>query len=196
MFDTIAAPVVFRQGDEEPTGVIASGDQMPLFWSKVDQSGGPDACWTWTLGRDKDGYGLTKVNRKTTRAHRVAWALANGPIPDGLWVLHECDNPPCCNPRHLWLGTVVDNGADKAAKGRTVAPCGERHGSRTHPERVLRGSSQPCSKLTEADIPLIRAALARGESRSVIGSRFGVSRGAIGSIAIGKNWRHVSEHQD
>ena len=86
------------------------------FWSKVDTSG---ECWTWTADLDDHGYGRLGIGRKRIEpAHRVAWTLANGPIPEGLRVLHHCDNPPCVRPDHLFLGTQADNMADMMAKGR------------------------------------------------------------------------------
>jgi hypothetical protein len=98
------------------------------FWSKVDRSGGPDACWNWqacTVAGNPDrgikGYGVFHV-RGTTRthayAHRTAWELANGPIPAGLFICHHCDNPLCCNPAHLFAGTALDNVRDMIKKGR------------------------------------------------------------------------------
>lgn len=91
------------------------------FWSKIDRSGGPAACWPWIAGHNRDGYGSFRVDDHTELAHRVAWAEANGPVPDGMDVLHTCDNPPCCNPRHLFLGTAADNARDSVAKGRHQA---------------------------------------------------------------------------
>lgn len=88
------------------------------FWARVDQSGGPDACWPWMAGKI-EGYGQVRWNGRGERAHRVAWALAKGPIPPGRWVVHDCDNPPCCNWRHLVLGDAKSNAADMAAKGRS-----------------------------------------------------------------------------
>jgi hypothetical protein len=94
------------------------------FWSKVDKRG-PDECWPFT-GRTNGngaypGYGWIRgpeANRRPLAAHRISWELHNGPIPDGLFVLHKCDFPPCTNPAHLFLGTNRDNMRDAAAKGR------------------------------------------------------------------------------
>ena len=92
-----------------------------LFWSKVDQSAGPEACWPWqarTLNRSYHKYGRFAKSGPMAYAHRVAWTFGRGPIPDGMHVLHKCDVPQCCNPKHLWLGTRDDNMADAAKKGR------------------------------------------------------------------------------
>jgi hypothetical protein len=78
----------------------------------------PDGCLEWTGYRLPKGYGTIRIAGKNVYAHRFAWALAHVPIPTGQWVLHHCDNPPCCEPTHLFLGTNADNVADKMAKGR------------------------------------------------------------------------------
>jgi hypothetical protein len=111
-------------------------------------------------------------------AHRLAWEYAYGPIPDGLQVLHRCDNPPCINPEHLWLGTNVDNMADRQRKGRTAHTCGSRAGN---------------AKLTEDDIPAI--ILMRGTQKQ-IAEVFGVSRSLIGAILQRKVWPHVFRAMD
>jgi hypothetical protein len=85
-----------------------------LFWAKMTQPS-PTACWEWLGAKDRDGYGY---HWRVRRAHRTAWVLKCGPIPKGLWVLHTCDNPSCCNPAHLYLGTVQDNVRDRDERGR------------------------------------------------------------------------------
>lgn len=123
------------------------------FWSRVDKRG-PDECWPWTGGRNTDGYGKAPratgsrpIGRGYTAAHRVSWAIHFGPVPDGLWVLHHCDNPPCVNPAHLWLGTNLDNIRDRDAKGRSAAsrtthcPAGHEY---SLSNTLLRGGKRRC----------------------------------------------------
>lgn len=93
------------------------------FWSRVARADG-DLCWLWTAARFSSGYGRVALPRANGSpqtlegAHRMAWILTNGPIPANLWVLHRCDNPPCCRPEHLFLGTHTDNMRDMTQKGR------------------------------------------------------------------------------
>ena len=86
------------------------------FWSKVNKTGD---CWLWTGVRVGIGYGQIYLNGKKTPAHRVSWLLHHGIIPNGLLVLHKCDNPPCVNPNHLFTGTNSDNMKDAYIKGRS-----------------------------------------------------------------------------
>ncbi len=102
------------------------------FWAKVVPAVG-DECWGWNASRNNKGYGVVGFPSKAGKvyAHRVSWEIHYWPIPDGLFVLHRCDNPICCNPRHLFLGTSADNVRDMIEKGRDngVAPL---HRSKTH----------------------------------------------------------------
>ncbi len=93
--------------------------QAALFWQKVDVSK-PNGCWPYTGFKKWDGYGWVRRGEKNIAAHRYAWILTHGEPAEGLHVLHDCDNPPCCNPAHLFLGTHQDNMDDKVAKGRAA----------------------------------------------------------------------------
>ncbi len=117
----------------------SSGAIAARFWPKVDRSG--PACWPWIGARNPGGYGNFGIGYRTHRASRVAYELTFGPIPAGMFVCHSCDNPPCCNPEHLFLGTNADNLRDMATKGRATGgkATGDRNGMRTHPESVRRG---------------------------------------------------------
>lgn len=178
------------------------------FWAKVDKSGGPDACWTWTASLSASGYGRFNDGRRDVKAHRYAWASANGAIPPGegyhgTCVLHACDHPPCVNPAHLFLGTQVVNLADMRTKGRhacgaahgarmrEVLPRGDAHWSRLRPERRPRGETNGRAKLTAAAIPVIRARRAAGECLRVIASDYGVGRQLISSIYRRERWAHI-----
>ena len=146
------------------------------LWKHV-RRGSPSECWEWTGSRDQTGYGLLKAegNRlRTVRAHRVAWEVTFGSIPEGLWVLHHCDNPPCCNPAHLFLGTNDDNQADRIAKGR-----GPNH----------HGQRNPNARLTASDVEQIRELVAAGHTHRQVARQFGVNRSTVGYVVAGKRWR-------
>lgn len=167
------------------------------FWSKVDKNGPAmpgmeSCCWVWTNGaRNHDGYGKFTATGKTKIASRAAWEFSKGPIPVGMCVCHRCDNPPCCNPAHLWLGTNAQNISDRDVKKRNNAASGNRHGTHTRPDRVARGERQGSAKLTEEDVKRIRVMVALGEPQKKTAIDFGVSRSLIGLIVKRKIWSHV-----
>lgn len=159
------------------------------FESKVDRSAGPDGCHPWLAGTGKDGYGGFWAQGQMHRAHRVAWELANGD-PGVLCVLHQCDNPLCCNSRHHFLGTRVNNIEDMVSKGRQAS--GERNGLRRHPGRAARGERQHCARLTEPQVLELRQAMQAGPVEAKTwASRFGVSRATIRDVLQGATWRHL-----
>jgi hypothetical protein len=153
------------------------------FWEKVDRSGGADACWPWTASRDALGYGFFRVSTRQSmwKSHRVAWLLTRGERPS-LLVCHRCDNPPCCNPAHLFLGTNADNIADRDAKGRTAV------GMVTH-----FGEASPLAKLSDEQVRQIRELYAGGGiSQAAIAARYGVAQTHVGRIVRGK--RRTATH--
>lgn len=114
------------------TGRFEAGhfDPSRRFWSKVDDSGD---CWLWTANRTPLGYGRFSFNGEPQKAHRVAWILTHGEIPQGLNVLHRCDNPPCVRTTHLFIGTIMDNCHDMMRKGRMKEPPrGAANRAKTH----------------------------------------------------------------
>ena len=142
----------------------------------------PDECWEWAGARSTRGYGeLSMPGRRPAKAHQMAWEAVNGPVPDGLWVLHHCDNPPCINPAHLYVGTHADNMRDMRERGR--------HWYRVNPDNVIRGERCGAAKLTADQVAAIRVLGTQGVTHRAIGVRFGVSRTAIGYILNGRTWR-------
>lgn len=142
------------------------------FWSRA-QRGAPESCWEWTGTKTTYGYGVVSHRNRNYRTHRFAWRLTHGAIPAGLQVLHRCDNPPCCNPHHLFIGTQVDNMADMERKGRS---------------RRARGSRNGHSKLTEKQVYEILRMLGTQQS---IADMYGVSQRTISQIKRREHWKHV-----
>lgn len=138
------------------------------FWSKVKKG----ECWEWQAARTPLGYGVFGVTPTDTRAaHRYAYEITNGPIPDGMVVMHSCDNPPCVRPSHLSVGTQTDNMGDAARKGRTAR--GEGHGRH---------------RLTLDEVVAIRNQRAAGYSLALIAAAFEISQAEVSLIARGLKW--------
>lgn len=144
------------------------------FFSHIDTSGGPDACHPWS-GYNIDGYGKFVWKGKMTVATRIIWEINNGPVPEGKFMLHSCDNPSCCNVRHLRPGTTKENSEDATARGRRT---------------ILRGEDSPVSKLKQKEVDSIRIQYALGgESYRSLGEKYGVSSATIGLIVKNVNWK-------
>lgn len=150
------------------------GSSIARFWSKVDKNG-PNGCWLWMGYTDpKMGYGVFCVDHKHVKAHRFSWALVNGAIPEDKRALHNCDNPPCLSPDHLWLGTNADNNLDRDSKGRHVRLVGEKNGwSRLTTEQALE------IKTSNASITDMMR-------------KFGISRCHAHNVRKGKVWAHLN----
>lgn len=151
------------------------------FWSKVRKTNNPDDCWEWQAGLSHSeaglGYGSFGYKGKIWAAHRVAWELTSGEIPDGLWVLHKCDNRKCVNPNHLFLGTVQDNVADMMSKGRLDD---------------RKGELNPNSKVTSEQVKCIRECYAMGGiTYRELGNQFGLKKQQIYNIVRGRRWKHI-----
>lgn len=151
------------------------------FWVRVNKAGrtvphvdGIDPCWEWTGITNEKGYGVASYQKRNQLAHRMAWLLTYGALPNG-YLLHKCDNSGCVNPEHLRPGTLAENNRDMVLKGRTC-----------------RGSARADAKIVEADVIAIRARAATGEKPHVIGLSYNMSQANIRRIVARKMWKHVA----
>lgn len=150
------------------------------FWEKVRKGINENDCWLWTKSKSDDGYGKC-VFIGEQLSHRISYKLTFGEIPDGKCVLHKCDNRLCVNPRHLFLGTRIDNNKDRDLKNRTAR--GDRHGSRTMPEARPKGEKHSRSKLTNEQVRQIRNMYKSGRySHRQLSEIFSVFHTTIGSV--------------
>lgn len=147
---------------------------MPIYakvfakrWKENPETG----CWEWTFGRLTDGYGRFKIDGKEEYVHRVAWEMANGPIPEGLLVCHTCDVRNCVNPAHLFLGTTLENVRDSIAKGR-----------------FTRGERQWNSKLTDTAVRMIRRS---SRPLGELAEEYDVTESTIRNVLNRRTWKHV-----
>lgn len=171
---------------------------LERFWERVQHS---DGCWVWSGDRAGAGYGRIGVggrNSSKLLAHRLSWEIHHGPIPDGLFVCHHCDNPTCVRPDHLFLGTTRDNARDMAAKGRQVfqrhperAARGARNGAYTRPDRVRRGAANGRARLGPAQVRLIRE-MSPAKSCAELAREFGVAWSTVRRILSGEGWRDAA----
>lgn len=134
-------------------------------------------CMNFSGGKVGAGYGRLRIGQRLMLAHRHAYELAFGAVPDGQLVLHRCDNPACCNVEHLFLGSQLDNMTDRLEKGRFTTQA--------------KGKDNAAAKLTDADVLEIRRLVSEGTYQKDVAEQFGVSQPLISMIALRKNWRHL-----
>lgn len=145
---------------------------MVNFWDRVLKT---DGCWLWSGPKRPDGYGRVGSGNGRVLAHRMSWILTNGDIPEGMFVCHHCDNPPCVRPDHLFLGTATDNNRDAASK-----------------KRMQYGSGRYNSKLDEQSVRMIRLKAHAGMSQHDIAREYGVHVMTVNKAVRGTKWIHVN----
>lgn len=174
-FETIPSEIARGSGiycGRKCYGEAKRAEALARFWDRLVANASD--CREWPGVRLPSGYGQITVGRRMHLTHRLSWELSYGPIPRGMSVCHTCDNPPCCNPEHLFLGFAVDNAADKVRKGRQP-----------------RGEAIRQSRLTADAVRAIRDALAAGMRRSDLARQYGVASDTISMIARGHTWQHI-----
>jgi hypothetical protein len=145
------------------------------FWSKVNKT---ETCWLWTAGIfQQGGYGQFCIRRGfPARAHRISWIMSYGNIPDGMDILHDCDNPLCVNPSHLWVGTPKENIRDAVKRGRLLPKIGEKNGA---------------SVLTEAIVRAIRMDAKNNMRPLELREKYKISSALLYTITHYISWKHV-----
>lgn len=146
------------------------------FFEKVSVKSKSE-CWPWVANTSPKGYGMIGSGKTKVGAHRVSWEIHKGSIPDGLQVLHKCDNPPCVNPRHLFLGTHGDNMRDMVEK---------------HRNKDVKGEKNPMSKLNGCEVLKIRRRRKKfGETLRSLATDFGISKSNVSFIVRNESWTNL-----
>lgn len=143
-------------------------DPVTRFWARVEKS---ISCWLWVGAKEADGYGRFDIEHKHIRAHRFSWILHNGPVPNGLGILHRCNNTSCVNPSHLYAGTPKDNALDTVNSGNTTT--GVKNGN---------------SKLNNEAVRAIRN---DQRCQRVIAKEHDISAQTVCTIKKGRTWKHL-----
>lgn len=198
---------------EEEFLVKLSDEDRIQFWKRI-KKGEENECWEWIGLKDSAGYGIFQAFRYNKRAHRIALSITSGQSKRERFCCHSCDNPPCCNPKHLFWGTPRENTQDSIRKGRFFGfpktmnrqmHSGEKHWSKRHPEKYQRGDmhwsrrnpekiargENAGSKLKTADVVQIRKLISDGKRIVEIAALFKISVPTIKQIRRRKTWTHI-----
>ncbi len=157
---------------------------MERFWAKVKKG---DGCWEWTAATTK-GYGHIGIKGKMIYAHRLSWELENGKIPDGLHVLHKCNNPLCVKPDHIYLGTQKDNVGDAITLGTHIS-------TRRSPlfgDIDQCGEKNPSAKLTRFQVGGIRRSRGDGMTIKELSNLYSISKSQIQRIISNESWKDIN----
>lgn len=163
------------KSDQRIAAFVQDQQSLQRFWSRTTEE--PSGCIVWRGASTFSGYGLVSTGTRNSNvyAHRISWWATNGPIPSGMLVCHTCDNPPCVNPEHLWLGTDFDNAMDKVRKGRSNTPVGEQSGK---------------ARLTRATVIAVRENI-DAMSTAELARAIGVAASTVSMAQRGLSWRHA-----
>jgi len=163
------------------------------FWKHV-KIGKENECWEWKGSKDDHGYGRVRYQGKEYKSHRLAWILKSGSTED-IFVCHRCDNPPCCNPNHLFLGTHQENMDDMVKKGRygkkRNLPKGKKHWSYLHPEKTSSCEKNGSAVLDRKKVLEIREKAKDGQSHRSIAKEYGVAKSTVTFIIQRKTWVNI-----
>lgn len=169
-----------------PSDVAAVAD---AFWKRVERRTDSD-CWPWSGGFRSQYGSLWIPGRGDVQATRISVALSGRYVPAGMVALHSCDNPKCVNPRHLKVGTQLENKLDAIAKGRSRGAVGDANIARKHPEK-FQGERNGRAKLTAVDVSLIRKLASKGLRQRELAEMFSVGKTTVGMLLRGETWRNA-----
>ncbi len=154
---------------------FTTSNPIERFWYYVDKRG-EDECWEWKGHKSPEGYGHLHIKTGTTVTSRISWQIHYGEIPKGMLVCHKCDNPPCCNPKHLFLGTDLDNIQDRDKKKRN---------------KQCKGRNHYKAEIVEADVINIRNLNKEGMSQKELSKMYNLSQASISKILLRQGWKSV-----